>query len=433
MNSVLTTLALKEEAKEHNQSIFVVAELLYKENRKYFEYSGTDAIIYSAPIIERLSSLACLHKGITNFIMEILTDDQHSNISTVSLPADKQWCEQIETLKENGNNIAGYIEDNSLNEGFISGDYDIDFSKFGGFTHQSDYTKINSKHKLIILRGQQLLSKKQNTKTLPPYRNKTPNISIKPYKHKCILLVGSLIRCQNIAIELEQSNLVEKIIIFTPNIVTKPDNKIYHGDVYEQKIWEEIFAKEMPDSILILSDIDKLTTQEQSAGKHLLDHHAIDAQTILTAKMAKSICHSNSKTPRIIAEMTDIRNRKFFNLIGVDEIIPSTTLIERIMAKIVHNHGLVTTWLSAILSHKNNLQIISYQVTTDDMFKGFYFNDIINTPLNGINVLGWLPEAEKERLKNNHSDYSTHIITNASSHFDTPIANGDLLFLLIKK
>ncbi len=445
VRSILSVLALKHLSQQQGEEMFVAAELIYRENRHYFETCGTDALIFSELMVSRLAALSCLYEGVSDYVIDALTYGSFSNI--YAMPFSQVVAE--ETLKNEGwnahlfelgrwlaerkCNMVGYMPADTITRGLLG--VDGGNEKLVGVFNQTacDYSP-RADDRLVIMaeRGNPLL-KSTSPWSQENYRAAICEggaVKLRASEVQCVLLVGPYERCQEVAAQLRSypAQAVSPVIL-TQDEVEGADEHVFSGALTDGQLWQRAVEERVIDCAIVLSAKGEWLEQGVDLGE---DKGDIDARTILLAKSAREYTFNQARPARIIAEMINPRCRSLFVSAGVDTVIPSTVLIERILAKLIYNRGVVTQWLSGLLSLSGGNRLHSQRVEEGDRFCGKCFDELITTCWPNLKVLGWLPAGEQQFLKNAHNDYDTHVITHPSGALTRkPVRAGDLLILAV--
>lgn len=97
----------------------------------------------------------------------------------------------------------------------------------------------------------------------------------------------------------------------------------------------------------------------------------VDAKTLINViKVCQCLTtRSILKNVRLIAELVEERNAQLFKDANVDEVIPTDSLVEPVLVKMVHNSGIVSELVMKILSghQKAHLRKLSPEQVMDLM------------------------------------------------------------------
>ena len=149
--------------------------------------------------------------------------------------------------------------------------------------------------------------------------------------------------------------------------------------VYKKKISDDYFKDNLNLSeiktLIVLAgkrfatNIDDTTSLLLGNKKVIED---VDAKTIMKVMEIRKIFDLNlHKSIRIIAEMIEERNERLFLDAGVDEIIPTDKLIEKIMVQMVFNEGIVSELILKLLTRNDKGYLSNITVTNNSEYKEF--------------------------------------------------------------
>ncbi len=444
VRSILSVLALKHLSREQGDEMFVAAELIYRENRHYFETCGTDALIFSELMVSRLAALSCLYEGVSDFVIDALTYGSYSNIYAVPFSQlvseetlnSEGWNARLfelgRWLAERKCNMVGFMPADTITRGLLG----VDEGKRVGVFSQAacDYIPSAADRLVILTEKGNPLLKSTSRWSQESYRAEVCEGGaprVRPSAVSRVLLVGPYERCREVAAQLRAypAQAVTPIIL-TQDEVEADEDTVFSGALTDDALWRAATEGGEVDCAIVLSSKGEWLEQGLDLGE---DKGDIDARTILLAKSAREYTITQARPARIIAEMINPRCRSLFISAGVDTVIPSTVLIERILAKLIYNRGVVSQWLTGLLSLSGGNRLHSQRVEEGDRFCGKCFDELITACWSNLKVLGWIPAGERQFLKNDHNDYDTHVITHPSGALTRkPIKAGDLIILAVE-
>jgi hypothetical protein len=231
-----------------------------------------------------------------------------------------------------------------------------------------------------------------------------------------ILLVGNPDRCAQIQSEIEHYGCNVRVVLISRdechNFCQSLEGRL---DDCENRLHFHTIA--------VLSETENVNA---SPG-------TLDAKTIVTANLVlKKVLEYQSTRPRVVAEMMNVANRRLFADAGVDIIIPEAILVERLMAKLVYNKGLVSDFFMALLSTQDKTHFSSRIARTGDGYCGKTFRESTSTHTVGKKLIAWLPAKHIDALKNKEEDFDTHFVMVPNDQYtDEVIAEGDELVFIV--
>ena len=479
IRSVLSAMALKGKAgsskqKKGNSSggIFVAAELLYENNQCYFEASGADAVVPTAILVDRVAALASVSPPVVDFIMDMFTYDDHSEI--YSMPADNvekgkwrallrraPWLgpaghrarrrrnaflvgrtlgEAREWLAQGGVNLVGLVRASYQRTTSL-----VDHQFGEASSYVLALADDNLEHQ--IAPGDTLLYIADNRDDIhlpgglgdAPVSAPSPSDAspgLWPPEKRRILLVGDIERCLGIRSLLENAPNVETRILAeegNPAIV----DGVHIGPFSLESSWQQAGLTEM-DTVLVLAQ----PVETARAVDLTTDYGEADARTILTARFARKFAPQPAKAPegiKIIAEMAGRNSRPLFKDAGVDVVIPCNLLVERILAKLVYSRGLVCDLLMALLSMSDGVYLHSLRLdpVQDSALIGRTFIELMERMPHGVQLMGLLPSAEtdREELLTNKDDFECHFIAHPDRQTTSAYRSkaGDELVVIVDR
>lgn len=481
LRSILSILSLRSrfsyigKEKRDKSGIFISAEMTYSENRDLFVSCGADAIVQSDTIMNRLISSSCFSDYIPDFLLDILTHDDYSEIYSVKVEhLDKttrsfflkDFCLKLKYMGQAlkflqllnrkkealSGRSAGYV-----NERLMSGGVNlVGIIKHGGgeqckfldekFDDDSSYNLLlSSTDKDYMLDGEDSLLfladdyvdivenmfyKRSADKTTE--KLSSIDWSFKETKSQKILVVGNLDRAYELRNILQTSGADVQIVTETSKYNDDKDSFVVIGNSLKEEDWQKIKPWSF-DVIVILSD-DKVTKNSVSVAQ---DHGDMDAAVIMTARIIRHVTDvhpgKNGRKVRIVCEMVNYKCRHLFEDAGVDVILPRTILVERLLTKLVFHHGEVCNFMAAMLAIEDGIFLRVLKVKETDACCGMELKRVFLDHSKNTKVWGYLPKEGREILKNNRGDFEYHFITNPSGMFEKKhILPGDMLVLAVK-
>jgi voltage-gated potassium channel Kch len=162
-----------------------------------------------------------------------------------------------------------------------------------------------------------------------------------------------------------------------------------------------------------------------------------DAQTILkTHLIHDELVELNKEDritvfPHIVAEMLDADNRQLFEDAGADIIVPTSIVIERLLARLASGRGHVSSMLLDMISLENGVFIRSFVLGPEHALVGQTFADALGHFYTDGRVIGLLPKHPEEAMKNKYGDFSHHFYM-CPAKKDLAFCAGDTVVVLAK-
>ncbi|MDX8400557.1 MAG: TAXI family TRAP transporter solute-binding subunit [Gallionellaceae bacterium] len=469
IRSILCALTLKEthRAKSDNglrrhQHLFVAAEVLFEENRELFELCQADALVHADTIMNRLVAQCCVSEFAIDFVLDMLTYDEYAGLNSVSVlhlnvaglvdgmtefGKWQGWRNAVGTfvawlsikgekkpaglvgrklgeiraiLANEGINVVGMTITKEKGGGLIDKNFD-DSSATLLLSKNDEEAIFSEKHTLLFISDDQRDVWAANWRVAAgnvdvgtPVTRTTQALAMP--KAKSVLLVGDYARCEQICKILKSVPWVQASILTTDKTAAvQQDIPVFLADkLTSEKAWQ-IVAKENFDEVVFMSKSAEVANEVNLTQ----DRGEIDANVILAAKFArryltKPIENNGVKTLKIVAEMLGRDNLGLFHDAGVDVVIPSNLLVERMLTKLVYNRGQVCEFLMALMALDDNVHFLTFCLNDEEYghLLGKTFLQLTNEMPYGIQFLGVIPAADnqREKLKNKEKDFSYHFL-----------------------
>ncbi len=499
VRSVLSVLALKEVSKKggdigfNRGDLFVAAEMVYGSNESFFEVSNADAIVHADTIVDRMVVQCCINEYVVDFFMDMMSYDDHSELYSIDL----QELEEMNTarllathFRHGGWRAPGRVFRAVLSgrgrrsreglEGLTLGEVRRALAPYGAHVvaaTQGDGRKrgkrrglvdhtfskadcpyrmpINSAGRSYRLGSEDALvyfADDRHDIHLARWRMgrrrcergepmaTEDQVVFSPPRDIRVILAGDYSRCQDIARMLRCVPWVE-IHILAEAIPAEEEAaaEVTVGKLFHKASWEE--------AGLATSDVVAVLTKPLgacSATSTVSDHGEVDAKTIFAVEFVKRFRRELSegvddRGPRIVAEMLGRNNRSLFSDAGVDVVVPSGLLAERVLTKMVYNYGRVSDFIMALLAVEDDihLQTVRLDAAEHSTLLGKTFYEAAALLPEGWQLLGLLPagEEQRKRLRNNLSDFTYHFIVSPRSKEDLEYRLGpnDCLFFTVDR
>lgn len=455
VRSVLSVMALKEafenetrQSGDKRKSLFVAAELIHDENRPLFHACGADAVITAELVANRMAAQCCVNRSIVEFVLDALTYDDASEmysttVSRIGKPSGgiHYWRMRLgrlfgrtaaqsplvgralgevrATLGGRGVNVVALAQSRTYDEILIGDVFDNGHYKFPKDAADRSVV-LSDEHVLLFLadRHRDIHEAAIYADEWIDWESPTDEVDKVDFgsTRRSILLVGDWGRCSSVARMLESvpwcctSILTESI----PERATEMANCVV-GDFSSADTWRDAGIAEV-DQITILAQ----TGEKANTGQGFSAYGEIDAQAIVTARLARSVAASAGRDARkeelvIAAEMLGQRNRQLFKDADIDVIIPTSLIVERMLTKLVYSKGSVCRFLMAILAFDDNRHIMTLTLSErlhPQLLRCSFVELMQRLPRN-IQLLGVLPSSDglRAKLRNDIGDFEHHFIT----------------------
>jgi hypothetical protein len=129
--------------------------------------------------------------------------------------------------------------------------------------------------------------------------------------------------------------------------------------------------------------------------------------------------------------MLDADNRQLFEDAGADIIVPTSIVIERLLARLASGRGHVSSMLLDMISLENGVFIRSFVLGPEHALVGQTFADALGHFYTDGRVIGLLPKHPEEAMKNKYGDFSHHFYM-CPAKKDLAFCAGDTVVVLAK-
>lgn len=481
VRSILSVMALKEayaDQKSKSQtaadSLFVAAELLHDENRRLFHACGADAVVSAEIVADRMAAQCCVNRNIVDFTLDALTYDNASELYSTRVSRIGRPRHGILSWKQKALSILGVGQDPHPLLGKSLGDVRKSLAGHGinvvalakGREHQDVLvgdvfdnghyvfpkdidgrdTILSEEHVLLFMADRHrdvhraaLKTKVLNGKSAEAVK-RVDQKKVQLPRQRRILLVGEWGRCRSVF------EILEAVPWCTASILTERMPKDAYsrlqctvGDLADFDSWQRAGIKDV-DQVTILAQ----PGEKANAGEGFGEYGEIDAWAIFAARFARSsfssvIGAAERAKPVIAAEMLGQRSRQLFKDAGIDVIIPSSLLVERMLTKLVYSKGSVCRFLMALLAFDDSRHVMT--LSLDDVDYGYLldrtFEQLMELLPPEVQLLGVLPSDQilRESLENSVEDFQYHFITEpkSSASLGYRSAPGDDLLVIVDR
>lgn len=424
VKSVLSVMALREIAlrnTEREQNILLIAELLFAENEKLFGACGSDAIVSSETITNRIAAVSSISPFVVDFVLDMLTYDDHCELYALPLELLKGFfatppsgiaCPTLEQVAEAllplGINVIASHNTTFANPTFL--DHVFTGQKFG-LLLDADNTELKMDQELLIIADDFRTVKRQLNRHRSNGMKTTkrlPSLDLPGPKSKRVILVGDAERCAKIRDELST---------FPPAVVTILSNKqplkempnLIVGDYTDEKVWIAA-GLDQAEQVTVLGRPHREVSESAN-----IDSNELDAQAILITKFARLFSKScrakdTCGNLQIAAEMLCAANQTLFEDAGVDVVIPTDRILERVITKLIYSRGAVTRFLMALLRFEDGKHFMSFEISSPPPDTSFV--DLANSMPDYFQLLGVLPAEcnNRQRWVNTIGDFRYHFL-----------------------
>ena len=156
--------------------------------------------------------------------------------------------------------------------------------------------------------------------------------------------------------------------------------------------------------ILVLEEIQWNTT-------NTIDKTSVNISVSLIVRHLDNFRSKHKCKYSILSETRTHRDRQLLNMAGAQEVIVLNSLIERLLAKMVFNHGRIYEIVDQLVSLNSGIILESHVVKSGDAFNGQIVTSLFADKSSSYQVLGWLPKRMQSYLKRDTMGFSTHWIT----------------------
>ena len=424
-DSILTVMNLRR----LRPGLHICAELEYEENRDLFRACGCDVVIDAHSLTSRLAASAVLSPEIIDYVLDTVSYHEHDELYSTQArdmpnlsPFIGRPIREAElAFLSAGVNIVGLLKENvSLNT--------MTREEFGEL---SALTALVDSHD-----SQEILTE------------------------DCVLIYASKTRARIRKVDAQQTGaLADPISPREFRLAIDDDRRIlacgdasalddlrrnlcYAGDAvkldtidtsrHELKTFSDVKSHIKPDSeydtIVIL-----VSEEERAAFRNETEMNAIDSRSILLTRLMQSVFEAQRQQPVLISEIMNIRNKELFIGAGAETVLPASLSVERFLTKEVYDNACVLQYVMALLNRCDGVYLHSHTVTPGDGFYGESYRSALATEIEGLRIVGWLPMAMREKLRNSQNDFDYHFRTVIDGRNESEIIReGDVLVMIIR-
>ncbi len=411
LGSALTVLALRRK----NADMFIASELDSEQNRLFFDASGSDAIVDSRFLSDRLLTLSCLYPLLCDFVLDGITHDEYSEFYSQSVEELRRKFSiedrepSLASLQDHahlrGLNIVGAEKpirgsDERASEDGLVNKYAINL-----LLSSADMQETLADSDTVVLAADDLAAIgspacNQGMGELSP-NAECPRLLEETHPQR-ILIVGGAVRAEGVMEKLGLASTRHEVTVLSPEDDTA---------TIERQI-QDLIATRPFDSVLVLNQalgIDSLSDQKSFIG---------DAKVILRVQLITRLTRDNpefcarSTPPRIVAEVNQQKNRRLLVEAGATTIVPSLLMTARFLTKLVYGRGHVYRLIVTLLTMKEGTYLRSLELKAGHPLIGKTYLESLRTVFEDARIIGYLPSDKQvmAELKNEEEDFATHFV-----------------------
>jgi len=418
-SGLLTALAIEQ----FKEEIAVFAELTVDEGDREFVNHHVDNIIDPRLIARQVLTIGCFDSYVLDFVLDALSPDNHSEwyskpVSELrsNLPKESKTgtaAELSNSLQQFGISVIGVCPNIKAENGSVFAprfDSHLQLDPLSSLEdmHKRVFEKDDD-HVICAAHNPDSFKMKSAVRTL---KNQDPRATfaessdsiVKPLPSTVsILIVGHREQAESIAKYIGETVVRNALSTATykPSIVATDS---LSGNDLDNAINVQLDNQDW-SHILLLSSIPQSQNQEEHTRLAI----RADSDTILRASFIRSaIENKGKKQPYIIAEVNRTNSRQLSKDAKIDTVVPSSLLIERLLARLVSGGGKVSAMLSAMLSMDDDVCLRSTKLhlgvgadpDPDHPLIGQSFSKALNTWYKDGRVLGILPKGKCHDFQN---------------------------------
>jgi TRAP-type uncharacterized transport system substrate-binding protein len=416
---LLTALAIEQ----FKDDIAVFAELTVDEGDREFVNHHVDNIIDPRLIARQVLTIGCFDSYVLDFVLDVLSPDDHSEwysrpVSELrnNLPKGTKIgtaAELSNSLQQYGISVIGICPNIKAENGSVFA------PRFDSHLQLNPLSSLEDMHKrafekdddYVICAAYNPDSFKMKT-AIRTLEDQDPSATftessdsiVKPLLSTVsILIVGHREQAESIAKYIGKTVVRNAVSTATykPSIVATDS---LSGDDLDDAINAELDSQDW-SHVLLLSSIPQSQNQEEYTRLAI----RADSDTILRASFIRSaIENKGKKQPYITAEVNRTNSRQLSKDAKIDTVVPSSLLVERLLARLVSGGGKVSAMLSAMLSMDDDVCLRSTKLRLgvgadhDHPLIGQSFSKALNTWYKDGRVLGILPKGKCHDFQNTY-------------------------------
>ena len=413
---LLTALAIEQ----YKQQIAVFAELSVDKGDREFIKRHVDNIVDPRLIARQVLTIGCFDSYVLDFVLDALSPDDHFEwyskpVSELKnrLPRNSKTetvAELSNSLQPYGISIIGICPNIEAKNGSVFAprfDSHLQLDSLNSIAELHTRT-LDKDDDYVICAAFNPKSFKMK-KVLRTLESEDPKVTfsestdsiVKPLRSNVsILIVGHKEQAESIAQYIGETVVrnAATTATYTSSIIAT--DSLTDGDL-EDAIETQLESAEW-SHVLLLSSIPQSQNQEE----HTRLATRADSDTILRASFIRSaIENSGGNQPYITAEVNRTTSRQLSKDAKIDTVVPSSLLVERLLARLVSGGGKVSAMLSAMLSMDDDVCLRSTKLhlgkdgNSHHPLIGKKFSTALNTWHKDGRVLGILPKGSSHNFQ----------------------------------
>ena len=418
VTSILSVIALRKlaESDERTQAehLFIGAELVNPKNKHAFKRAGVDSLVHVDDVADKICAANLLSFGVADFVTDFLTFDDHFEIYSKEL---SKFPQKFKAMADVELSHDGEEEQEEVVESY-------DFARMQSIMVSSGLQLIGfTKPVKAVRRDAVVFANNAAENQLCDDQNRLIYFSVRKDK----IAKTNWLELDNLSKiplpELDSVSAGDRLVIIGLPDRTDRIARLLRGKVSDVKQIDVLellteasamdsddFREELisADSILLL-DCNTQAAIDDGQDLNLAD--CADTVAILLVKFLSDLRLRKQCHFKIIAEVKKHSTREMFRLCGADDIVVRNSLIERLLAKMVFNHGKMYNVVSHLLTLDNGVYISIYEVDQSDPFAGKDIRQLMIGDSKDYQVCGWLPKRMTEYLQLNTMGTASHYIT----------------------
>lgn len=428
VGAVLTAMQLKR----LKPDISISAELAFSQNADHFASFGCRTLITPDIFVAKAAALSTVHPLIIDFLLEALTYDIFDEIYAIGadelahrnpgVTPGMTLTAMEETLQARGVNLVGLVEARTHRDAV----YEAEITEFGSIRplltakemrrplRDDDTIIYAARQRSSIFNGQGASGPNAS------FDEPAPRLRLERPQGAAMLLYASHDHLDRLEANLRAYHIdpfIHRIAIEDQPFLTRArlEACLPQGAAFDH-------------AIVMASATARHSAETSEAVR------AIDAGTLLTAKLIREFSQKRGWSCTVTAEALHANDRAAFishedSLGGAaDIVIPSSTLVERFLVKEASDGNGVLDFLIAIMNMRDGTHLAALEVASDDPLIGSSYAALVGPRFEGARLVGWLPITKREELRNRAGDFDFHFRTAFNDKIEqTHVQAGDVL------
>jgi hypothetical protein len=421
---VLVALAIERLKGE----IPVFAEMSVDEVDREFMEDHIDNIVDPKLIARQVLTIGCFDNYVLDFVLDALSPDHHYEWYSKQVhelkhvlpePTKSGTVEELSrALQKIGVSLIGTCSTkNELVQSsavfaprFESSSLDPlkSLKDLGKTINEDDYV-VCAAHDPRVFKPEGFFRRRKETYLPVNFAGSHQSIVRSLRASASILIIGHEDQANSIAQHMKET--VSRISVstaVTETVIVATD--LLMGNELDVAIIKELDKREW-SHILLLSSIPATQTQKE----HTRLATRADSDTILRASFIRAtLAKKGQAIPIMVAEVNRTNSRQLAKDASVTTVVPSSLLIERILARLVSGGGIVSELLCAMLSMEEDVFLTSCKLHGEHPLVGQKYSIALNTWYEDGRVLGILPKSNvhgmTDKHKNSSDDFDWHFM-----------------------